>query len=243
MNLKVYHNPGKIIYRKIRNYIEYLDQLKESETYISCYKMVRYLNDNYNLTPSQYYNLIVYNDIDKKHYCKICGKELKLISIRYAYYETCSKSCSSSLVVKKLKSENRFIFDDPEFKKGNSSRAKLRLANYQNHPIKSVEVHARSRRTHLINKSKKHNGLGYLYLAECADKSLFKIGATIDISNRVKMDKLNGSVITNIHEITSGNMEIIADVEYRIKLHFNQRGEFFNIERFEEVMNYIKSII
>lgn len=57
------------------------------------------------------------------------------------------------------------------------------------------------------------------------------------------MDKLNGSVITNIHEITSGNMEIIADVEYRIKLHFNQRGEFFNIERFEEVMNYIKSII
>jgi hypothetical protein len=115
--MKIYHSPGEIIRRKsvIPNTFDYLDQLKEEETWIGSNKMPKYLRVNYNLTREQYYNLIVYGDKDKIHYCPICGNKLKFIALWKPYNSSCSNHCSGKLTSIKLKEDGRCFMESEKF--------------------------------------------------------------------------------------------------------------------------------
>ena len=43
-------------------------------------------------------------------------------------------------------------------------------------------------------------------------------------------------------EIARGDIRHIAEIEYNIKIHFNQRIEYYDISRKDEILNYIESI-
>ena len=109
------------------------------------------------------------------------------------------------------------------------------------HPFNTVEVHARSRMTDFIRKSlKSGKTMAYVYYAEWNDPLKFKIGITCDISNYNGLMNLHG--YKSMTEIARGDIRHIAEIEYNIKIHFNQRIEYYDISRKDEILNYIESI-
>lgn len=244
MNLKVYHNPGEIISKGEKKDLMYLDQLDKDINYIGCYKFPKYVRTKYNISLEEYYNLVVFNDINKEHICrnKNCNNKLKFRSLLGpAYKECCSRKCNGEYVSNILKLEGRLFMNSPKFRELSINKIK-ELFNDGTHPFRSVEVHARSRKTDFINKSVKHGRtLAYLYWSSCKDESIFKIGVTCDIENYNGLMDLHG--YTSINKLKEGDISYIADLEYKIKLHFNKRTEYYKIEEFDIVINYIKSII
>lgn len=247
MDLKVYHNPGDIVFTGYKMTKEYLDQLSEDIIYIKYNKLTKYLRDKYNLSQEEYYNLVVHGDKDFKHYCKCegCNNEVRfkgLFSNQEGYYNCCSRKCNGAYVANLLKSEGRLIMMTPEFRKIAVATIQ-KMHDEGKHPFGTVEVHARSRMTDFIRKSKSRGReIAYLYVSFCTHTNeLFKIGVTCDINNYHGMMNLHR--LKGMRQLASGSVEYIADIEYKVKLHFNQREEYYPLERMDDVMNFIKSIL
>lgn len=244
MELKVYHNPGEIISTGEKKNLKYLDQLNFNKIYVGCYKFPKYLKRTYNISVEEYYNLVMFGDRNKKHICRNegCSNELKFRSLLGpAYKECCCRKCNGEYVSSILKKEGRLVMNSPEFREITRSCIK-EMFKSGSHPFSKVETHARSRKTDFINKSEKSGkNIAYLYWSSCYDKSIFKIGITCDVDNYNGLMKLHK--YESMTKIAEGSIEYIADLEYKIKLNFNQRTEYYSIERFDEVINYIKSII
>lgn len=75
----------------------YLDQLSESDNiWILAHKFSRYIKSTYNIDLHQYYNIVVYNDINYEPICPSCGiNVLTFNRFNRGYNKTCSKSCSN----------------------------------------------------------------------------------------------------------------------------------------------------
>lgn len=241
-NLKVYHNPGEIVSIGEKKKLMYLDQLKEDIVYIGCYKFKKYIKSMYNLTIEEYYNLVTTGDKDSIHICKNknCNNIVKFDRLSEGYNSCCCRKCNGKYVADLLIKEGRLEMNKPEFRKLAILSVK-KMHEDGSHSFNTVEVHARSRMTDFIRKSlKSGKTMAYVYYAECNDPLKFKIGITCDISNYNGLMNLHG--YKSMTEIARGDIRHIAEIEYNIKIHFNQRIEYYDISRKDEILNYIESI-
>lgn len=234
--MKIFHSPGQIL-REGSYY--YVDQLKEDRTLIWNGYIEGYLNNTYGITSQQYYNLIVNGDINSPNRCPICQNPTNYIGrLSRGYHETCSPSCRSSLQIQRMRDEGIEPMSSENFLAARK-KAQEDLWNSNSHPFQTVEVHAKSRRT-LFSSQGSPSDICYLYWTKTDDKNLFKIGITADIS--IRSEFMRGWY-TKINPITSNLREAIAELEYKVKIHFDTRSEYFEISRFKSVLTYIKSII
>lgn len=72
------------------------DQLSDDLNLYTEFQLRKLIKERYNLTPEEYYNLIVHGDKNYKHYCKNpeCNKELKFLGITSGYKRTCNRNCA-----------------------------------------------------------------------------------------------------------------------------------------------------
>lgn len=95
MKLKCKKFFGKIIKVGEGAGTHYLDQIRDDIKWISRSFIEGYLSREYDLTPQQYYNLVVYGDISFKPRCKYCSNSARWWRISNGYYLTCSSECKS----------------------------------------------------------------------------------------------------------------------------------------------------
>lgn len=77
------------------NSLWYLDQLYDKEYWVSKNKFPKYLLEWYNLTPQEYYDIVVYDNVQPKCLCG-CGLSSKFISLSKGYQDFHDKSHSAS---------------------------------------------------------------------------------------------------------------------------------------------------
>lgn len=225
---------GKIEYNKGK----YLDQI-DNKTYISSNYMSRYLRRKYNITTQEYYNLIMYGNINNTPKCYLCGKPREFIKLSHGYKVRChecvnlcheekikeykegSRSYLSSKVSKKQieNGTHNFINQDP------SIRRKAEINSGKNTFIKRAKIRG-------ITKS-------YLYCGITRDKDI-KIGITfVGINRRAKALKL-----LSVHLLTEGTPEYISDLEYGIKIkfldEFSSNKEVFKWSYLRKIIDFIK---
>jgi len=97
------------IYHKIKIHKGYVrDPFMKSEKWIYRRATTDYFKSNYNLTPSQVWNICNGYDKDELHYCKYCGKLLTYKNLGKGFGNSCSLRCSV-----------RLAYKDPSFKEFN----------------------------------------------------------------------------------------------------------------------------
>ena len=111
---------------------------------------LKHVKETYGLTAQQYYNIIVYDDINYVGKCKTCGKETEFIKLSKGYRDYCCHWCTSASDETR---ENRFLAygytkakfyivetDNPKIMKlgvtgtfgnGKYSKFNIKLKNYQ----------------------------------------------------------------------------------------------------------------
>lgn len=240
--------PGKIVFKEVRNSINtrnikhYLDQLNfDKDIWLGPNEIIKYLKTNYNLTTEEYYNLVVYGEKSHEYTCPICKKPItKFLGLCRGYHETCSIECSGKMTYKKIVESGRISYmETPEFRE-KSKNAVKNLFKTGEHPFQQVEKHARSRKTDFIKKASSLNRTeAILYWAELDNNTeLFKIGISTDLTgNYYDVKKCHHYKSVNI--IIQDTIEKIADIEYKIKIHFNQKVEYYNLSKFNEILEYI----
>lgn len=77
-----------------------LDQLCESDgvwVWSGKGHFTSYIKKEYNLTPKEYYNIVVFNDINYRKICPVCKlNEVEFIKISKGYRDFCSNRCVSN---------------------------------------------------------------------------------------------------------------------------------------------------
>ena len=98
-SLKCKHYPGYIYRSDDPDYKRwYLDQLAEaSNIWISFNKFGSYLLDTYGITIQEYYNIVVFDDINHIELCHNpnCNNQVDFIGLFTGYRWNCSNSCTS----------------------------------------------------------------------------------------------------------------------------------------------------
>jgi hypothetical protein len=96
-----------------------------------------------------------------------------------------------------------------------------------------------------LNKGES-NDICYYYIVDFEDSNIFKLGVTSNIDSRVKRG-YHGLKYKNLSILFESTREIIADLEYNIKMAFRDSicfgNEGFSINKKSEILNYIKNII
>jgi len=240
---KIFHSPGEIIHRGGGFGTQYLDQLREDEKWVYAVELRRYLRSTYNLTIGEYYNLVVYDDKDKKHYCRICGKELPFYKLTKPYRQMCSMKCKGERE-KELRAENPEYYHEINMKwQAGGSAAVKKMFNEGTHPFQTAEVHARSRLTNFIHNAEWNykDDHATIYWAKPKGRfDVFKIGITTSekVDKHLFRDKYRAA-----YPIISGTLVEISNIEYLLKVMHEKRDEYYPINKFREVINFIKSSV
>jgi len=230
----------------------FLDQLnKKEEIWVHNQNIKKYLLDTYNLTEEQYFLKVTKT---KPKRCPICNERIPFISLAKQYRNTtCSSSCHTKFENQRRITNGTHNFLGGQQKKdwwkkekenGGHKWSKTWLEKNRKHlnemerntkAFHSFESNCKVARRYAIKSSVK-----YLYVAEYEDKSLrykwIKFGVTKDIDNR----KFGGhqKLINFIEILYSENSELIADIEYILKLKYANRNVF---NRTKETERYYKS--
>ena len=190
---------GEIIYYNDK--YRYLDQI-DGKTLISGNDMARYLRKRYDISPQEYYNLVMYGDINNSPKCLYCDNPREFIKISQGYKSRCKICLDKSHIHKK------------------KPKSKLALEGKHNFQTQSKEsrtrAHINSSRNTFINRAKLRNiNVAYMYCG-LLDSNNFKIGITfVNISRRSKLLKLVSG-----HKVKVGTPEYISNLELELKYKF-----------------------
>lgn len=227
--MKIKHS-GSIITSGSGSNTKYLDQLSDDDIWIGAYRIRKYLMDKYGLSPKDYYNLVVYGDINHIEYCSVCGKPTAFDRLSAGYRTSCSRGCSAVLGGNAIAPAMR----DPNSKCKLACKEKLKeLFSDGTHPFTSVEVHARSRMTDFINKGDPDKE-SWFYVAISNDDRI-KFGITDD----PVAYNANKCIYQKIHPLIKGTRKSVAYLEYSYKVHFNSRIEYFSKDKYSEMLEWI----
>lgn len=242
---------------------DYIDQLSDDPVVFNYRQLKSYLRKNYGITPRMYYNIIVKRNIDYQPLCRICGKPAQFYSVQMGYSNTCdcedcrskSKSISMSESIrasvengtyssfrpevkekirqanKRLAEEGRLGFQS-ERNRENNRLAIKKLVDKGEFSLQKTESCIKAQMKSVISKN-----LGkecVLYLAWSQDNRL-KIGVSSDYLHR-----FGTSDYRCIHKVLSGNIEYLAEIEAKIKLHYNCAGEYFDSNELTSMIKLIR---
>lgn len=86
----------------------------------------------------------------------------------------------------------------------------------------------------------------YYYIVDFRDSDMFKLGVTANIDSRIKRG-YHGLKYENISILFKSTREIIAEIEYKVKLEFKDYicfgNEGFSLNKKDIILNYIKELI
>lgn len=143
--LKCNRFPGKIWKSdKPEDYRWYQDQLiPESEPikWVSCTLFSKYLKSTYDLTLQEYYNIVVFGDINYQPICRVCGENLYFYNLTKGYQEFCSQNCRAKHYMTQSNLDPEFkskaakaggkilerLWKDKDFRKRNSERLRKHM--------------------------------------------------------------------------------------------------------------------
>jgi len=216
-------NPGAILTEGTGMGLHYIDQLGEGIP-ISRAFMKRYLNRVYGLTDQEYYNIVVYGDIEATPRCPYCGRPKKFWRLINGYYFTCG---DYECVDKKHSEDNRrrwSSFTDEEY---SEFCKKLGFAGTKDPLLRARAEIGRLLSLYDINTT------WYLYLSTI--NGLNKFGITQNPEARkVKMQ------YDTIQVYASGNLESMLKFEYDIKSFRHSSSEYFKNDELQSIINFIK---
>ena len=220
MNYIVYHYPGSIKYKGVGNSLRYLDQLRYEETWLVGGKRLQmYLFDNYNLTVEQYYCQVVFGDYKFVPTCPIegCNRKLVFYSLLSGYKKYCC-----------LSHRNLDQWNNPKFV--SKMRKCCSDVVHVTHPV--------TVRNAFINKYRGSKAIFYLSITN--DKHV-KIGITTSsIQDRILCGSRFDIKSYTIHSILHDNAEIVAELEYQIKLKLGSISEYFEFKYLNDILNIIR---
>lgn len=220
-------NPGRIV--RI-NEIFYQNQLEDINNDMS----VKFTKrkppfKKYGLSEQQYYNLVVYGELEHHEACECdtcTGKDKKFNGLAYGYSKFCSGACSR---LQKGYDKSKFL----------KKLYKLGL-----NPIYSKESRCKSDYNRLMkSKSHKCDDIYSLYLAiPTFEDNSIKIGVTSCIDRRSTSFQRND--YSSIELICNCRLDIAAEIEYKTKMEFINESigkytEVFNINKLDDIINFI----
>lgn len=257
-NIKVYHSPGRLVFRCLKSHSkDYLIQIELEEHWVKSNDIGRYLKVTYQMTTEEYYDLVVYESVGiKPPKCPYCGKKLRFknLTYNYNYYKTCSSpectfnaysEANKASQINRVKNGTHQFLNNSGIREKinkNTSRRNKRIAELGVHPCQDI-VNNINMQKGLIKKKGSPEDVLYYYIARTEDLSTFKLGVTKNIIERINISSFSNSKFLKYRIITSGLRENIAELEAEVKLKFMTKSEYFPIKMFKEVILFIKSII
>jgi hypothetical protein len=203
----------------------YLDQLSDEIIWISSKKLHYYLESKYGISCQEYYNIVVYGDINFIPRCPYCNGYRKFWRISSGYYSTCaSDECISD-----------------SHSESNSYRWEELMKSPKDYKIFCSKLGlASSTKTYLDIHYYRWLSLGnendrcQFYIATTSDNK-FKFGITSNIDQRsIWMGYKNYKILFE------GTRIQVGDLEYYIKLNLDIKSEYLDwsdISRFRKAYN------
>ena len=232
-NLKCQLNPGEILRNYDWGYKCIINQLEDHiTTPIRSTDFSKYLLNDYALLPQEYYNLIIFGDINYIPKCPYCGTPLRFQSLQRGYRKEC---------------------DSDECKRlGFSDRAKTMWSGFdmdtRDHIITKLHESGLTLESQLNAAYNKFMNAGneddecYFYLAIYQeDKDYYiKLGVSQNVEVRKNYMKYN-----TIHIIVTSNRYIIANIEYYVKLELKVFNEYliYTKSNFKSLKDAIKKSV
>lgn len=236
----------------------YLDQLSGNKRIINR-EFKSYLLQEYNLSEKDYFNIVIFGDINYKRYCKYCGKELSFLGlnrdINRSYRNYCNLKCEFDYRVSTgtshLLSSNRSKYFSNHDEKCRELGKKLYLSG--NHPFNNIENTIKATKENFIKNFKINRNYKiakfYISTLENLDEYI-KIGVTTSIlESRTKHIRGDSRKYSTIHLLYEGLIDDVADIEYKVKLKFKNNlsipnsTEIFNRSILRDILNYTKELI
>lgn len=231
-NGKLYRviNPGRIV--RI-NEIFYQNQLEdENNDFSKKFTMRKPIFDKYGLTAQQYYNLVVYGELEHHEpcECRTCsGKDKMFNGLAYGYSRFCSGKCASL-----QKGYEKSDFLKVQYKEGKN-------------PIYSKSARCKSDYNRLM-KSKRHVRDNYsLYIAiPTYEENSIKVGVSNCLWRR--STAFNRTDYSSIEEIVNCRIDIAAKLEYDIKMKFIDKSigvytEVFSKDDLDDILRFIEELL
>lgn len=226
----------------------YLDQI-DGVTVVSSKKIKDYLFNKYELSVEEYYNLVVYGNINHITKCENpkCTNKSGFISLSSGYQKYCCRKCCDSYppLIKSNKipwSDERRLRQSKNNRKIQLDKVKNKTHNFLKQSIEhKLNAQLQSARFTFIKRAKIRNiDKSYLYLGIDDSLNKIKIGITFVGIERRKYD-LN---LFSIHTILIGTPELVSEIEYEVKRKFmnvsSNDHEKFDFNQLKEVINFIK---
>lgn len=202
MELKCIYKPGELVYEDGF----YFDQLSGTEKdyynwdyWFHANQAIKYLKNKYGITTKQYYNIVMYGDINYQATCEKCGGPVEFYKLSRGYSQYCCASCSSSDIMSNLN--------------------KQWWAGKRDNPyINSIEQFAWIERSTLLNRDLE-SGIRFRYFYIVFWNDRFKIGTYQDGELEELMGYLNNKYSDRNSEIIyyDDNVKVI-ETECKIKV-------------------------
>lgn len=239
----------------------YRDQLSSTEIWVSSTKFSKYLKSKYEITVQEYYNLVVFNDINHKEFCQNnCGREVRFISLSRGYGKYCSLSCGSAVnmkeahanpdseVMKGLRSwidsdrfrtliSNRFsIMNQINWKDENYRLEKSELSR---DTINSWESKARSKfKSFLSQGNDDDTCILYVGFTPSYEVKFGVSGSNIDKGRCNRKWRLG---LITIHRLVVSTRVKVAKLELMIKLKLGSNSEYVDYSKLSTIISIVKS--
>ena len=225
--------------------------------------VAKHLKYHHQLTMHEYYDKFYLTE--KNSICQNinCQNQLQFKSLRSGYGKYCSHSCKLSQLHKdpifqKINSDNlRNKHLDAEFKKAHAERSSIRLqALHTNIEFSDNNrerfIENRSNNVIFYSKNSKHQWLsrcktsnfqyGFLYVSDIHHNiDNIKIGICADDLSQYLLQLRLKNCKSTIAIIYHGTVEDIAEIEYLIKINFNNIDEVFNINLKTNILQFINN--
>lgn len=241
------------VYHWIGNTWYYVDQLSEDFNYFFRAYAQEYLSEHYGITTEQYYNLIINKDINYEgNRCPYCNRIKKFEGLQLGYDK--SKTCLSTECVSKIYSESshyhrtlaakqgKLWFQSEEGRKRVSETTTRRNIEWGKKGIAVFSDLATNRYVQKCNFLSK----GYdedpavLYWARTSTLGQFKIGVTTNLEVRLASSQ---GRLRYIYPILESTRLEVAELEFLVKEHFNTASEYFDCNKFKEVLLIINKLL
>ena len=236
-DIKIY-NKGSIL--KDKKSGKYIDQI-DGVTLLHGNSLRAYLRDKYNITPQEYYNLVMYGDINSYPKCFRCGKNCEFIKFSHGYKSWCHECL---IKCHEHKEEKEYEVGTKCYKESLAAKDKVKkgIHNFQTQSKESrVMAQLNSARNTFISLARsRRRTIAYMYIGLCYNYDI-KVGITfVGINRRAKASKLK-----TVHLIRTGTPTDIADLEYELKVYFlkesGRTNEIFSFDKIKEILDFIRN--